>query len=83
MLINPWRNSECVRYFAVFTFNHRSYPRLSPAAPNSVNNAIANALSSSIRSRRCGREMRIDDNSIPKRMSLMSRNLVSIPQRFP
>ena len=81
--INPWRNSECVRYFAVFTFNHRSYPRLSPAAPNSVNNAIANALSSSIRSRRCGREMRIDDSPIPKRMSLMSRKLVSIPQRVP
>ena len=32
--------------------------------------SIANALSSSIRSRRCGREMRIDDNPIPKRMSL-------------
>ena len=77
--INPYRNNECVRYFTVFARNHRSSPRLSPAAPN---NPIANALSSSIRSRRCGVDTRIADSPIPKRMSLMSRKLVSIPQRL-
>ena len=41
--INPWRNSECVRCLTVFAFNHRSYPKLSPAAPNNVNNAIYNS----------------------------------------
>ena len=81
--INPWRNSECVRRFTVFAFNHRSYPKRSPAAPNNVNNAIDNALSNNRRSRRSTRLIRIDDNPIPNRMSLMSRKLVSIPQRLP
>ena len=36
--INPCRNNECVRYFTVFARNHRSYPKLSPAAPSKVNN---------------------------------------------
>ena len=80
--INPCRNNECVRYFTVFARNHRSSPKLSPAVPGKVNNPIANALSRSIRSRRCGLGTRIADIPIPKRMSLRSRKLVSIPQRL-
>ena len=34
--------------------NGRSMPRSSPASPSSVRNVMAKALSSSIRSRRCG-----------------------------
>ena len=61
----------------------RSYPMRSPAAPSNDSTAIANALSNNRRSRRSGRETCIDDRPIPKRMSLMSRNPASIPQRLP
>src|ERR1700712_4169493 len=42
--MQPCRNSEWVRVLLVFDFNRRSMPRLSPAAPSSVSNAVAKAL---------------------------------------
>ena len=60
---------------------HIRYAR--PPRPNTDSTAIANALTNSRRSRRSGRDTCIDDRPIPKRMSLMSRNPASIPQRLP
>ena len=66
---------RCVRRLTVFAFNHRSYPKLSPAAPNNGNRQRTQQQQPVA----VHTLMRIDDNPIPNRM----RVLVSIPQRLP
>ena len=80
--MQPCRNREWVRFLLVFDFSRRSMPRLSPTAPSRVSKAVAKALISSRRSRRPGSPMRVEDNPMPKRRSLVSRNCGSIVHRL-
>src|SRR5208337_4349236 len=67
--MQPWRNSEWVRVLLVLDLSSRSMPRLSPTAPSRVSNAMANALTSSSRSRLVGSPTRVADSPMPKRRS--------------
>ena len=52
--MQPCRNNEWLRVmvFDVFDLGSRSMPRLSPTAPSRVSRAMANAVTSTSRSRR-------------------------------
>ena len=80
--MHPWRNKEWVRVLEVLDLSNRSIPRLSPTEPSNVSSAMANALTRSSRSRLVGSPIRVADNPMPKRRSLVSRNAGSIVQRL-
>ena len=83
VIVKPWRKSECERRLTVLAFIRRSKPRLSPAAPRIVSNAMASAPISNMRSRRSGDFKRACEWPRPNRACFVSRKLSSMMKRRP